>query len=154
MYQRIFFTLFIALLICSWTNIAISADKEDKWERASKTMVKGLKNGNDGLKQSIMQNIIRYSDKVDVDEALFDILKIYRDHENDGMRQLALITLYKMDNQWVIAFLERAIKFEKSDRIRKSICAILHECDRPVDVEDLYTTDFASYIAAKRSNNN
>jgi hypothetical protein len=145
MHQRIFVGLFVALLVCAWTTQAISADKKDQWKLASKNMVEGLKTGNDGLKQSIMQNIIRYSDKVDVDEALFDILRIYRDHENEGMRQLALITLYKMENQWVLSFLERAIKFEKSDKIRKSICAILHECDRSVDLEKFYFTEIAYY---------
>jgi len=143
MVKQIFLILLISMFVCIWTTQAMSADKKDQWELASKNMVEGLKNGNEGLKQSIMQNIIRYSDSLDVNEALFDILSIYRDHENEGMRQLALITLYKMKSQWALSFLERAIKFEKSEKIRKSICAILHDCNRPVDLQYFFTTDFA-----------
>ena len=135
---------FLILTICFLTTQGISGENDDTWKRASKNMVAGLRDGNDGLKQSIMQNIIRFSDSLDVDEAVFDIMSIYRDHEDEGMRQLALIALYKMKNSWALSFLERAIKFEKSDRLRKSICAILYDCDRPVGPESLAGPDYAT----------
>jgi hypothetical protein len=135
---------FLILTICFLTNRGISGENDNKWNKASKNMVTGLKDGNDGLKQSIMQNIIRFSDSLDVDEAVFDIMSIYRDHEDEGMRQLALIALYKMKNSWALSFLERAIKFEKSDRLRKSICAILYDCNRPVGPESLAGPDYAT----------
>ena len=143
MNRQILLILLFFILVCIWSTSVMSAEKDDQWKLASKNMVEGLRNGNDGLKQSIMQNIIRYSDSLAVNEALFDILSIYRDHENEGMRQLALITLYKMKSQWALSFLERAIKFEKSEKIRKSICAILHDCNRPVDFQYFSSTDFA-----------
>ena len=108
-------TFFLILIICFMATQGISGENNKKWNKASKNMVAGLRDGNDGLKQSIMQNIIRFSDSLDVDEAVFDIMSIYRDHEDEGMRQLALIALYKMKNSWALSFLERAIKFEKSD---------------------------------------
>ena len=139
-----FTTLILILVICLFVTQGISGENDNKWNKASKNMVAGLKDGNDGLKQSIMQNVIRFSDSLDVDEAVFDIMSIYRDHEDEGMRQLALIALYKMKNSWALSFLERAIKFEKSDRLRKSICAILYDCNRPVGPESLAGLDYVT----------
>jgi len=120
---------------------AVAGETDNRWDMASRNMVEGLKNGNDGLKQSILQNIIRFGDSLDVNEAIFEIMRIYRNHENEGMRQLALIALHKTNNTWAMTFLERAIKFEKSPKLRKSMCAILHDCNRPVNIDESLLAD-------------
>jgi hypothetical protein len=131
---KILLMILLMFYIFFYSN-SLAGDQPDKWQKASKNMVHALKNGPDGLKQSVLQNIIRYSDHLQVDEAVFEIMSIYRSHPDERVRQLALVALYKMNNNWALSFLERAIKFERSPKLRKSICAILHQCNRPVDLE-------------------
>ncbi|UCF64447.1 MAG: hypothetical protein JSW33_01060 [bacterium] len=140
--NRLFIILIIiaTMMFVVFSNL-LAGETDGRWDMASRNMVEGLKNGNDGLKQSILQNIIRFGDSLDVNEAIFEIMRIYRNHENEGMRQLALIALHKTNNQWAMNFLERAIKFEKSPRLRKSMCAILHDCNRPVNIDEMLLAD-------------
>ena len=63
----------------------------------------------------------------DVDEAVFDVVRIYRNNDNVKVRQLALNTLHKMQNNWAMDFLGRSIKFEKSPVIKKQLYCILQE---------------------------
>lgn len=119
---------------------SLAGNQSDKWKQASRNMVYGLKNGPDGLQQSILQNIIRYSDHLGVKEAVFEVMAIYRNHPDQRVRQLALIALSKMNSNWALSHLERSVKFEKSPQLRKTICAILHHCKRPIYIEkDLLT---------------
>ncbi|MCK5454928.1 MAG: hypothetical protein KAJ16_11225 [Calditrichia bacterium] len=131
-------TMVIVFAMCS---LVAAGNVETKWDMASRNMVDGLKYGNDGLKQSILQNIIRFGDSLDVNEAIFEIMRIYRNHENEGMRQLALIALHKTNDDWAMTFLQRAVRFEKSPKLRKSICAILQDCNRPVNIDDSLLAD-------------
>lgn len=108
------------------SNIAFADSKAQQWDRASKTMVKALKTDNDGLKISVLHNIIRYGDELDVGDAVFDIMRIYRNHNDDRVRQLALIALHKIENEWAMNFLKRAVQFENSPTLRKRIYAILY----------------------------
>jgi len=140
--NRLFMSsIFIMIIVFAMSTLVVAGDVDTKWDKASRNMVEGLKYGNDGLKQSILQNIIRFGDSLDVNEAIFEIMRIYRNHENEGMRQLALIALHKTNNDWAMAFLERAVKFEKSPKLRKSICAILRECNRPVNLDESLLAD-------------
>jgi hypothetical protein len=132
------FAMFVLFAMCT---LVAAGDIDSKWDKASRNMVEGLKYGNDGLKQSILQNIIRFGDSLDVNDAIFEIMRIYRNHENEGMRQLALIALHKTNNDWAMTFLQRAVKFEKSPKLRKSICAILQDCNRPVNIDDSLLAD-------------
>ena len=133
-HYKIFLATFLILSFLSYSS-SLAGDQPDKWQKASQNMVYALKHGPDGLKQSVLQNIIRYGENLQMDEAVFEIMSIYRSHPDERVRQLALVALYKMNNSWALSFLERAVKFEKSPKLRKSICAILYQCNRPVYME-------------------
>ena len=136
MFSRLTFLLITFLMFSIFFySSSLAGDQPDKWQMASQNMVYALKHGPDGLKQSVLQNIIRYGENLQVEEAVYDVMSIYRSHPDERVRQLALVALYKMNNNWALSFLERAIKFEKSPKLRKSICAILHQCNRPVYME-------------------
>lgn len=122
-----FFTaVLIGFLALAWSVQANDLPKE-KWDSFSNNLIVALKSQNEGLQRSAMMRIIQYADKVKVDVAVYDVVRIYRKHSDENMRQLALVTLYKMDNKWAIDFLKRAAKFEKSPRLQKQIYAILNE---------------------------
>ncbi len=135
-FLRVSMIMGITISILSYSN-GLAGDQTDKWQQASRNMVYGLKHGPDGLRQSILQNIIRYSDRLQVNDAVFEVMGIYRHHPDERVRQLALVALSKMHSNWVIAHLERSVKFEKSPKLRKTICAILHQCKRPVPIDEV-----------------
>ncbi len=103
------------------------------WEAFSKNLVENFQVSNEGLHLSTMQRIIQYADSVDVDEAVFHVVRYYRDHKDLKVRQLALTTLYKIRNQWSLGFLRRAIRFEESPVLKQQICAILKACGETIE---------------------
>ena len=68
-----------------------------------------------------MQMIIRYSDKIDVSKGVYDVMREFRNNDDQNVRKLALITLYKMQNDWAIDFLKRQYRFEDNSDIKNKI---------------------------------
>ncbi|MCB0259002.1 MAG: hypothetical protein KDE62_04675 [Calditrichaeota bacterium] len=101
--------------------------QQTDWEVFGKNLVKAIQTGNEGLQQSAMQLIIRHADNLDVDAAGLDILHIFRKSKNPKVRQLAMITLFKMQHKYAMFYLKRNLEFEKNDCIRKQCCCILKE---------------------------
>jgi hypothetical protein len=109
---------------------ASATEKPTDWSSFSASLVRTLTSPNEGLQLSAMTQIIKYADHLDVDNAVFNVMRIYREHENEKTRQLALTTLYKMKNKWAINYLRRAVLFEESPVLKKHIFHILKECDQ------------------------
>jgi hypothetical protein len=109
------------------SDMNVSKTKTD-WQAFSENLVVALKSNNEGLQQSAMSQIIRYADNVDVDDAVYDVMQIYRSNKNESVRRLALTTLYKMQNKWALSFLRRAVQFEESPVLKNQICHILKDC--------------------------
>jgi hypothetical protein len=97
----------------------------DEWNTFGDNLIQALRSDNDGLKASAMQMIIKHQGKLWVHEAAYDIYVIFREHENVKMRQMALVTLYKMQNDWFLASLEDELDRETSPAIRHQILAIM-----------------------------
>jgi len=100
---------------------------EVDWKNFSKNLVAAIKSDNEGLRRSAMNMIIKHGTKLDVDQAVFDVVRIFRNSDNQKERQLALITLYKMENNWSMGFLKRHLKFEENPAIKHQIAAIILE---------------------------
>jgi len=66
-----------------------------------------------------MRLIIQYGDKLEVNDAVFNIMRVFRFHKDPKVRQLALIALHKTGNNWAIDYLKRNLKFEKDERIKQ-----------------------------------
>ncbi|HCR48790.1 MAG TPA: hypothetical protein DIW24_04110 [Bacteroidetes bacterium] len=80
---------------------------------------KGLKvalmSDNLGVRQGALQQYVMYGQDLKVDQAtVFEIVKIYRNSQNEPMRILALSALSSINNSWANDFLERSVKSEKS----------------------------------------
>jgi hypothetical protein len=124
------FTIFLILsLLCFFHFSYASGDARlDKvnWEAFSKNLVKGLTFENDGIRQAIMQHIITYSDRLNVNDGVFDLIRIYRNHKNNKYRQMAVVALGKVQNKWALYFLRRNLKFEKDPTIRRQILHSLY----------------------------
>jgi hypothetical protein len=105
--------------------------EEIDWEAFSKNVIKNLATNNDGVRISALQNIIENGDKLNVDDAVFDIMSMYRNSKNQKVRQLAVVALHKIHNEWAMGFLKRNLKFETNPTIKRQIldCMLQHEQD-------------------------
>jgi hypothetical protein len=122
--------ILIALLVCipmlAFSGEKAEADQVD-WNAFGKNLVKAIASGNEGLQRSAMRLIIHHADKVDVGQAVFDLVQIYRNNKNEKVRQLAIVTIYKIQNKWAMGFLKRDLKFEESPVLQKQILACLND---------------------------
>ena len=120
------FSLFTLVLFAA----AFAGTNENTdWDAFSDNLVKGLKSDNEGVRLSAMQQVITYADKVNVDDAVFDIVEVYRSHNDIKVRQLALTTLHKTNNAWAMDFLKRNLEFEKSPVLKAQIYHILNDAE-------------------------
>lgn len=117
--------LVLGIMLIAWSNGTAQVAKTN-WDAFSKNLVKAIASDNEGLQLSAMGMIIRYSDSLDVDDAVFDIVRIFRNHKNPRVRRLALVTLHKIQNDWSMYFLQRNRKFETDPAILKQSCCIVN----------------------------
>ena len=113
--------------IAALTAAEASAHEAARWETFSNNLVDALQSDMDGLKVAAMQMVIRYGDQVNVDKAVFDVVRVYRNHENDNMRRLAVVALGAMQHPWGMDFLERSVRFEKSPAVQHTLQAVVAE---------------------------
>jgi len=99
------------------------------WQAFSENLVVGLASDNDGVRASALQLVIEYGDRLDVDEAAFDVARIYRNHANEQMRHLAAVSCVHLGSDWAISYLRMSEPFEKSKRVKHTIRALLAEVD-------------------------
>jgi hypothetical protein len=129
-------TLTFALLFIFLTSIAWTANLEDQdawnkiiaktnWKLFSKNLVQAIKSDNLGLKVSAMQKVIKYKEKVDVEDAALEVVRLYRRHKDDRVRQLALVTLHSMQNDWALGIVKRDYNFENNSKIKRLMAAII-----------------------------
>ncbi len=98
-----------------------TAMTDAKWESFSKSLVRGLASEHKGLQQSAMRLAIQYAENTDISAAVFDLVKIYRNSDDENMRRMAVVTIGKMQHPWAMDFLARSERFEKSPCVRKQI---------------------------------
>ena len=104
---------------------AKAALTEAQWDHFGHTLVEALHTRHDGLNEAAMRLIIQYGDQLDVKAAVYDVMRIYRDHSDENMRRMAVVALGNMNNRWAIRFLQRSIQFEKSPSVNKTIKAVV-----------------------------
>ncbi len=118
--------LLVSIPMLAWSGETAEAGQVD-WNAFSKNLVEAIASDNEGLQRSAMRLIIRHADKVDVDQAVFDLVRIYRAHKNERVQQLAVVTLHKIQNSWAMDFLKRDLKFQESPVLQRQIVACLSE---------------------------
>jgi hypothetical protein len=97
------------------------------WNAFSKNLVKAISSDNEGLQRSAMRLIIHHAENVNVDQAVFDLVRIYRSNKNEKVRQMVVVALYRIQNKWAMDFLKHDLKFEDSPVLQKQILYCLNE---------------------------
>ncbi|WP_456424993.1 hypothetical protein [Rhodocaloribacter sp.] len=108
---------------------AKAAVSKAAWGAFSKNLVNALKSDHDGLREAAMRFVIQYGDQVNVKAAVFDVMRIYRNHDNQNLRRMAVVTLGHMNSDWAISFLRLSTDYESSDALRHTIRAVVESRD-------------------------
>jgi len=117
--------LFVLLANLFCFSFLFAGNGKDKWQTFSENLTQSLKSENPGVKYSAMQLIIEYSEDVNVQDGVYDVMREFRNNKDQKVRKLALITLYKMKNDWAIDFLKRQYKYEDNNEIKNTISCIV-----------------------------
>ena len=86
---------------------------EAAWIQFGENLVVALKSDNDGLKVSALQLIAAYGERIDVSDARFEMVRLFRDNKDSRVRMMALAALSKTRDAWVADFLYRSARFER-----------------------------------------
>jgi hypothetical protein len=126
--QRVthYFLVFAILAIIINATSVLATERQVNWDILSENLVNALKSDNPGLQQSAMRLIIQYANHVHVDAAVFNVMRLYRQHDNSKVRQLALVTLHKIGDAHAMDFIKRNLKYETDEKIIKLSNAVLN----------------------------
>jgi len=108
---------------------AKAAVSQADWDAFSKNLVNALKSDHDGLREAAMRFVIQYGDRVNVKAAVFDVMRIYRNHDNQNLRRMAVVALGQMNSDWAISFLRLSVEYESSDALRHTVRAVVESRD-------------------------
>ena len=104
-----------------------------QWTEYGDRLETALSSGHRGFQHAALRLIIAYGEYLHLSkDAVFDVMRIYRDGDTDRLRRMAVVTLSQLHSDWAMKFLERSVHFEKSDQVRHTIRSILYERDRRI----------------------
>ena len=126
------FTIYLVALTLLFMIIntapAQTTERDVDWDLLSKNLVMGIQSGNPGVQQAAMRLVIQYSEKIDLDDAERDLMYIYRFDDDSKMRQMALVTLHKINSEYAMDFAKRNLEFETDEKVLRLSQAALCDC--------------------------
>lgn len=109
------------------TKSKAESERTVDWEAFSLNLVKAIKSGHPGLQNSAMQQIIRYGDKLNVEDAAWNISRIFRYDDNPQVRRLAMLALHAINTDKCVGYLCQNAKYEDNPQIKKQCRFIIYE---------------------------
>ncbi len=145
--KRFLVTLLVVSLLSSFA-FAVPNNNQVDWDLFSNNLKTSLKSENMGVKLSAMQLIIEYSDNLNIagSTEVYDVMREFRNNDDQSIRQLSLITLYKMNNDWAVDFLKMHQEFEENNDIKTTIKSIVlaHENDNKEKIAKIVNDTYLS----------
>jgi len=102
-----------------------AGNRKVNWDAFSINLVKAMKSNHPGLQESAMQRIIRYSDSLEVTDAVYDIALIFRFDDNPQLRRLAMVTLSEINTDHSMGYLCQYLKYEDNPAIKRQCCGVI-----------------------------
>jgi len=135
-------SVFSVLIILMLAGNIFAGNRNVNWDAFSTNLVVALKSDHPGLQESAMQRIIRYSDSLNITDAVYDIALIFRFDSNAQMRRLAMVTLSKINTDHSLNYLCQFLKYENDESIRNQCCLIIRDyyvAKKPDKLDELAT---------------
>lgn len=141
-----FFTSMLALLL-TLMSFSFGGTKYDgvEWGKFSSNIEVALNSENTGLKQSAIHMLYKYTEYLNVKNAVNEVMEEYVYSNDQQTRKLALVTLYKMQDEWALALLKSNNRFEKDESIKKCVDSIVEAVEKN---DEITATKIASQVYA------
>ena len=88
---------FIVLYVVTTGVSSSQSIKSENWELFSEGIKMALKSPNPGVQQSAILLIIRYGEKLDIEDAVSDMISYYHNAEDDLAKKLAVLAVFRID---------------------------------------------------------
>ena len=90
---------FIALLVAT-TGVSSSQTAQiERWELFSSGIKMALQGTNPGVQQSAILLIIKHGEKLDIKDAVPDLIRHYRNTDDELTKKLALLAIFQIDKE-------------------------------------------------------
>ncbi|MDZ4698948.1 MAG: HEAT repeat domain-containing protein [Rhodothermales bacterium] len=100
------------------------------WRAYGERLAAALTSSTEGMTQSALQRLIQYGDFMPATrQTVMEVVTIYRNNEDDRVRRMAVVALGKLGDDWSMAYLKRAVHFEKNPEVRHTITYVLKDHD-------------------------
>ena len=96
------------------------------WQAYGENLSMALRSDNLGLQRSALQTLILKGDKVKLTNGIIDVMNVYLTHENDGFRQLAIVAMQKVGDEWAMSYLRGRAHLEQSPAVKKTLLTVLN----------------------------
>ena len=138
-FRRISLALAASALLVSTTVAATPIDGEEdlalpapvaqmteaQWSAFSDNLVRALNSENEGMQHAAMRYSIQYAKDVDVGDATISMMAIYRTHDDENVRRMAVVALASLKSDFVVNYLRLHQTHEKSVPVKRTIKAVL-----------------------------
>ncbi|MDA0875186.1 MAG: HEAT repeat domain-containing protein [Bacteroidetes bacterium] len=97
------------------------------WKTYGEGLQDALAFEHQGLRNSALRLFIAYSERLQLgNEAVVDLMRIYRDDDSEQARRMAVVALGELDSALAVDYLERSLEFEESDAVKRTIAAVVN----------------------------
>ncbi len=114
----------------------IDGYQELDWINLSKSIIEKMAAEDFETQRLAMRKIILYNhlygDHLEVDETVFDLLNIYNTNDNPKVRQLAVVTLHSIGNEWAMKNLCESLQYEQDKNLKRfmAYCVYDYHCSQ------------------------
>jgi len=141
-----YFTSMLLILLASTSFLCAGTKYGDvDWDKFSASIEVALKSENTGLKQSAIHMLYKYTEYLNVENAVNEVMEEYVYSKDPQTRKLAVVTLYKMQDDWALALLKSNNRFEKDASIKESVDSIVNAVEQN---DEITATKIASQLYA------
>lgn len=135
-FSRHLLTVLVALFVATGaaadpTDILLQTDRAAlmtpaEWSAYSDRVSDALFDENEGMREAALRMAVLYGEQLDLDRTdVFEMARIYREHNNRQMRRLAVVAMNAVDDDWGLDLLARSYRFEDDPAVRYTVGAVL-----------------------------
>lgn len=107
-----------------------------QWETFNQNLIDAVHRGSDGVREGALMQIAHYGEYMDFPElTVFEVMRLYRDHEDPRIKRLAVVALGNMGSRWAIEFLDMLAPYEEDASLRKTMESVVRRANQ-VSISD------------------
>ena len=117
--------LFLSILLLQisiFAKVQVAGQNEKQQDRTIQSLLIGINSENLGLKSSCVYML----GELKVSEAVIPLMKILKDQNDEELKIVAALALYKIGDGRGIYAIKKSVQFEQNERVKK-ICDLFYK---------------------------